>query len=127
MRAFSLICILAIFPGFCYAQNLSGNELLETCEAQDDLARFGFCIGYISGVIEGMKWGVAAPLLMSGQTAQEADKTGGMFLGFCSPEGGTLGQYKDVVVLYLRNNPAERHNTARTQVQSALSEVYPCE
>jgi hypothetical protein len=80
-----------------YVENLSDNDLLATCEATDNLAQSGFCLGYVNGVIEGMKWGIAAPLLMAGQTAAEAEDSTGMLLGFCNPEGVTLGQFVDVI------------------------------
>lgn len=108
------------------ADNLTGNELLSICSSTDDQAQNGFCLGYVTGVIEGMKWGVATPLLMSGKAAAEADRSGSILLGFCNPEDATLGQYQDVVILYLRNHPSERHNSARILTQLALREAFPC-
>lgn len=108
------------------AENISGNDLLSICETTNDTAKLGYCIGYISGAIEGMKWGISVPLLMSGADASEAEKTGNTLLGFCVPAEASLGQMRDVILLYLHNNPAERHTSARIQVQLALAGAYPC-
>ncbi len=113
-------------PLAAQADNMTGNDLLTFCEATDSEAQTGYCVGYVSGVIEGMKWGIAAPLLASGKNAAEADSMGNTLLGFCLPADATLGQYRDVVMLYLRNNPAERHGSARIQVQLALQAAFPC-
>lgn len=112
-------------PGL--AQNLSGNDLLSMCSSEDDLAKQGYCIGYISGLVEGMKWGIAVPMMADNRSTQEADQIGNVILGFCLPEGATIGQYVDVVRLYLENNPADRHGSARVLGHLALQEAFPCE
>lgn len=122
----SIIILTALFAGAANAQNMTGNELLSTCEQTESDAKFGYCLGYVSGVVEGMKWGLAVPLLMAGESTSEVEKTTGDLLGFCVPQEATLGQMRDVIVLYLRNNPAERHGSARIHAQLALAEAYPC-
>ncbi|OOY11660.1 hypothetical protein BMG00_11190 [Thioclava marina] len=107
-------------------RNLTGNEILSICEASDDLAREGFCIGYVDGLVEGMRWGAAAPLVVSGVPASEVNQRVDALLSFCLPDGITVGQYRDVFVQYLRNNPETRHNSARALMQSALSKAFPC-
>ena len=106
--------------------NLTGNEIYEACNSADDLAKQGFCVGYIDGVVEGMRWGAAVPLIRAGTAKGEVDSLASMFLGFCIPEGATLGQYRDVMVGYLRRNPQDRHNSARLLMQLALSEAFRC-
>lgn len=126
MRSALVLAGSAFFAFPALAENISGNDLLSICEATDDAAKLGYCIGYVTGVIEGMKWGIASPLMMSGADPEEADKTGNTLLGFCIPAEATLGQMRDVILLYLRSNPAERHASARIQVQFALAGAYPC-
>lgn len=120
-----LHCSLGGVPAM--AQNLTGNELLDICTSgSEDLARLGYCAGYVSGVIEGMKWGAAA-LLMLGETPREdVEALSSSLLGFCNPEGVTLGQHVGVVTKHLQDNPAERHASARVIVQTALQDAFPC-
>lgn len=114
-------------PGTVQAgPSLTGNELLTACKDSNEATQ-GFCLGYIVGVIEGLKWGGAAPLLMTGATASEADKFAATVLGFCLPDAdATYGQYQDVVVGYLAENPKDRHNSARILTQIALTRAFPC-
>lgn len=116
----------ALVPGAASAENLSGNELLSVCEAKDDSAQLGYCLGYVQGAIEGMKWGISVPLFASGEEADQVDKAGNAILGFCLPTDVTLGQNRDVIVKFLTDNPAERHNSARTLIQDALKQAFPC-
>lgn len=125
MRSGFVVAMSLFFAFPAVGENLTGNDLLSMCDATDE-AQLGYCFGYVNGVIEGMKWGISSPLLMSGNTTQEAEKTGSTLLGFCLPPEATLGQYRDVIMLHLRNNPAERHNSARVQVQLALQGAFPC-
>ncbi len=104
----------------------SGNELWEICQGTDP-ARQGYCIGYVIGAIEGMKWGIASPLLQNGMDATEANSTTKVLLGFCLPEGATYGQFVDVVKGYLARNPEKRHIAARIIVQMSLAEAFPCQ
>lgn len=126
MLKYQLAMALTFACSAASADNLSGNELLSICEANGDLAKAGFCLGYVTGVIEGMKWGAASPLLMTGTDASEAERISSVVLGFCSPDSATLGQFVDVVTLHLRNHPADRHGSARLLTQAALRDAFPC-
>jgi hypothetical protein len=48
------------------AQNLSGNDLLEICNDNSQAAQ-GFCIGYVNGLVEGLKLGAAMPMMRLNQ------------------------------------------------------------
>ncbi len=119
--------ILFALSGQAVAENLSGNELLSICDdATEENAQAGFCAGYVLGAIEGIKWGASAPLLLVGRSAGEAEETGNTLLGFCLPPDATVGQYRDVVLKFLRDSPSERHNSARVLIQQALQGAFPC-
>ncbi|WP_444666567.1 Rap1a/Tai family immunity protein [Cereibacter changlensis] len=105
--------------------NLTGNQLLEICQSED-LAKQGFCIGYNVGVVEGMRWGSAVPLLRAEVPRQEVEATVNSMLSFCLPEGATYGQYQDVIVRYIDRHPETRHTSARLLAQLALIEAFPC-
>lgn len=107
--------------------NMTGNAVYEICSAQNDMTKQGFCLGYIVGIVEGMKWGAAVPMMRAEIPRNEVNGMVDMFLGFCLPEGATWGQYRDVIVGYLQKNPAERHTSARLLAQLALAEAFPCE
>lgn len=121
------IAMAFAFVGQAGAENLTGNELLSICDQADaDLAQAGFCAGYVLGAVEGMKWGVSAPLLIAGDSTESAERSGNILLGFCLSPDATLGQYRDIAIKYLRENPAARHDSARSLIHIALREAFPC-
>ena len=94
------------------AAAIDGNKLLEQCEyfganlptLPVDASKGGYCIGYTIGVHDAL-------------------------VGtnhFCMPDGVTGGQLGDVVKLYLRNHPEDRHRPADELVAAALKEKFPC-
>jgi hypothetical protein len=104
----------------------TGNQIAEIC-AGEDLAMRGYCIGYVVGLIEGMKWGLAFPLLQDGKSPDEVNKMAEVLLRFCFPEGATNRQSVDVVTGYLSRHPETRHFSARLLAQLAFIEAFPCE
>jgi hypothetical protein len=44
----------------------------------------------------------------------------------CFPKGSSNDQYRDIVVTYLRDNPAQRHMTASVLGLVALRSAFPC-
>jgi hypothetical protein len=67
-----------------------------------------FCLGYIDGVADALDKNI-----INGYKA-------------CVPDGVTAGQLQDVVVQYLRLNPADRHFLAFGLVADAISKAFPC-
>lgn len=64
------------------------------------------CVGYISGVIDGYNQaGAKVPL--------------------CYPDGVSMGQLTDVVVLFLKNHPELLHRPAAYLVLRAISKRFP--
>ena len=107
--------ILVALTLFCFvvdegaAQFRNGNELFQDCEGGDDPqqkqtgdpgGQWGMCLGFILGVADA--------------------------LHFCIPTGVNSGQVKDVVTLYLRDHPEQRHLPASDLVTAAIKEKFPC-
>jgi Rap1a immunity proteins len=82
----------------------NGNQLLEECSSQVDLL---FCLGYIDAVND----------------ALDGNSVNGYEA--CVPNAVTAGQLKDIMVQYLRLNPADRHLIAVGLVADAISNKPP--
>ena len=127
----SLLAYLTIgflCPSIGQAEPVPGNDLLTACVEKSDLAKSGFCIGYLIGVVEGLRYGAAVPMFaaqMEGST-KEIGELADSFLGFCPPPEVQYSQHFDIVVNYLTVHPETRHESARTLVISALAEAFPC-
>ena len=61
MKGIFFLMLLLVSSSRVDAQNITGNDLLAACESEE-LAQAGFCVGYIVGVIEGTRWGIAVPM-----------------------------------------------------------------
>lgn len=127
MRGLLLAALCAFAPSGSIAQNITGNDLLEACEAAPNSMPSAFCLGYVVGLTEGMMWGAGSLMLMGGKSAAEADTTARTLLDYCPPPEANVRQFVDVIVGHLRANPAERHNSARVQAHTALSSAFPCQ
>lgn len=127
------ICVLTFwatsFAPIASADNMTGNGMLDACEAPDDSVMGGFCFGYVIGVIEGMKWGAALPFYLTAEgeaTTAKTNEFADRLTRFCAPDSVTYGQYVDVFTKYLQQNPETRHESARTLAQDAFSQAFPC-
>lgn len=107
------------------AQSISGNALLRTCTSENP-AQAGFCIGYLIGQIEGQNWGGFLFFQRSGidLLAEDFNSLANTTFGHCIPPHATNEQLRDVVVKFLNENPATRHETARFLVWSAYQEAF---
>ena len=93
----------------------TGNVLYQDCTATaGEVAKLvggAHCVSYIIGVADA-------------HTAMTViSKTSPLF---CIPGGATPGQLMDIVVGFLKSQPAKRHYMASTLVIMALSESLPC-
>lgn len=79
----------------------TGNTVYSDCET-DLMAAEGYCIGVIVGTADGLD------------------------LHKCLPNTVTKGQLRDVVVLWLRNNPDQRHQPIADIVRAALKKSFGC-
>lgn len=98
-----LAALLATGPQAFYA----GNELYSFCEVQDNER----CMGYILGTVD---------------TALAVETAFNQPPPFCFGEGVRASQVRDVVVIYLRDHPANRHLGAAGLIFSAVKQAFPC-
>lgn len=110
------------------ADTVSGNDLFSGCTANNDPSQLNFCAGYIIGAVEGMKVGLAWPMMLAGdhKPIEEINKAVETLLQICAPPEVEYGQYVGVVVKYLGDHPENRHNSARMLIINALQRAFPC-
>jgi len=84
----------------------SANELYASCDPDP---RASACTEYVAGVTDGL-WALDSHLTE-----------------ICLPDGVVLSQTVDVVVKWLKDNPAQRHYSASSDIEVALREAFPCE
>lgn len=85
-----------------------GNEIISVCGDQTYFSS-GYCLGYIRGVSHG------ADMYFASKNTN-----------ICYPNNVTVGQLRDVVVDYIRRNPAKRTESAMLLVARASIEAWPC-
>jgi hypothetical protein len=108
---------------------MTGNDLYEACTSEDE-AQFGYCVGYIIGLNEGIKFGsfgVVAQATSFEDSAETIQDAANKFLGICAPQEVEYSQIKDLFVDHLRDNPQTRHTSARVLYHRALAVTFPCE
>jgi hypothetical protein len=93
--------LLLLSSNLAHAGFIDGNELWKSCDRKE-----GFCNGYIQGVVD----------------ASEGRERS----YFCLSEKVMSSQARDVVINWLRDNPAERHNPAAWLVTVAMMDAFPC-
>ena len=114
MRPLGILCfVFSLMCGIAGAAEtgsafLNGNDLYAYCTASDNSKR-GICLGYVEGMADSIG------LMQTGSAAAV----------FCIPRV-LAGQARDVVVKYLQENPAHRHETGATLVMEALHDAWPC-
>ena len=85
-----------------------GNDLLDTCSKSNDFAE-GYCLGYVRALSNGVDFIVASK---------------GSHV--CYGPNVTIGQVRDVVVDYVRRNPAKRNENALLLTAYAIGAAWPC-
>ena len=86
---------------------ISGNDFLEWCTSTPKPSEF-ICVGYLLGTAEMIK-------LMREFGTDAAFP--------CLPDNAIVGQYRDIVVRWLKEHPELRHEGALTAVILALKEA----
>ena len=106
---------LAIPPVPVSAAFVDGNALLKSCETKEGSATYyqesSFCTAYVMGVSDTIDFY---------QGSDEVEKF------ICLPSGVTSGQLRDVVIQFLKKNPAERHKGAQSLAFVAMLLAFPC-
>jgi hypothetical protein len=115
VRPLAIVCVVfALTCGLAGAAEtgsafLNGNDLYGYCTASDNFKR-GICLGYVEGMADsiGVMQSISAAAVV------------------CFPHDVLASQARDVVIKYLQENPAHRHETGATLVMEALHDAWPC-
>ena len=116
-KAVLLLAALLAFP--VSAEAITGNDLLRECRRQESGSR-AYCLGLIVGAAQ------AAGLVRFIAPQPTPGETDFSTLGGCPPDGVTFGQTRDIVVRFLEQNPAKRHDDFVVLVLEALQLAFPC-
>ena len=114
-RIIFLVFLLATFPVHAAGAFVTGNELYQQLvdykrSPSNNVITAAAGTGFVVGVADSLDEVLHPP-------------TG---FKFCTPSTSTKGQVIDVVLLYLENHPQDRHLTASSLVQAALTNAFPC-
>ena len=120
---------VAAFPVASYGEPFTGNFIYSICTSSDP-AQQGACLGFYSGLVEGMIFGTlnsfAAVGLGAEMTLEDMQNFGNGILGYCLPPSANNQQIVDINVQYLRDNPSLRHESARSSYLLAMQQAFPC-
>lgn len=118
MKETLLVALLLVIPP---AHSMTGNDILNSCAAviepsglsDEKSAMEGMhCIGYVNGLND---MAVVASHITNKQL-------------YCLPATGLeSGQVVRVFLKWLKDNPAQLHETARTSFLIAMRQAFPCE
>ena len=131
-KLFHVAVLTAFFyPNFAISAPKTGNELLAECSADQNtaagLVEYLICAAYISGVREMYDFFVVLDMSKNFDEKSGLDAEGMSLAMICAPEGSSEAQAIDIIVAYLKDNPADRHKKARYFVIGALVQAWPCE
>lgn len=87
----------------------TGNDLLSICTDESISDQF-LCLGYVRG-------------LWVGADALFASKD----ITLCTPETVKLGQFRDILILWLRRHPVERSKSAIIITMLAMNDAWACQ
>lgn len=109
-----------------WGQIVSGNDLVAACAGASGEQQ-GFCVGYIMGVTEGVRLGVAAPFMIDGKkSTKEINEISNSLLMYCAFPEVSAAQNVEVVKKYLGENPEKLHFPARGLLLQAFQNAYTC-
>ena len=118
-KAVLLLVAFLAFPVSAQAM-LTGNDLLLECRRQESAGSRAYCLGLIVGAAQ------AAGLVRSIAPQPIPGEPDFSTFGGCIPDGVTFGQTRDIVVRFMEQNPAKRHEDFVFLVLEALRRAYPC-
>ena len=100
----------------------TGNKLASDCAKS-----MIYCVGYVTGVYDGMKFGSAIVAELARRKGDARTNAAMENLQeICLPSGVTKGQMADVVLEYIRSEPTKRHLDAGYLTFLGLREAFPC-
>jgi len=89
-----------------------GNRLYSDCKNESDTMAQGFCVGYVSGLVD---LDLVYASMIEGYRPQ-----------YCLRSSVNPMQLKDLVIQYLEANPEQRQYPAASSVIMALKNAFPC-
>jgi hypothetical protein len=90
---------------------MTGNDWKEYCAVSEHTEKFGMCLGYFSGSLDGIR-------LMQ-------KMTGAIIL--CEPPTGvTVPQWAAIIMQYLNQHPEQLHYAAASLVPKIVNSAFPC-
>jgi hypothetical protein len=105
MNSLRILFVLAATLISSQANAISGNELAQSCRGQEENSRWGFCVGYVVGVID---------------QSRESEPP------LCVPAEAIQSQVARVVTKWIEANPDKLHFSANSLVYAALNESFTC-
>jgi Ssp1 endopeptidase immunity protein Rap1a len=87
----------------------SGNDFFNYCDSKDDVNQLS-CLGWVAGFAQGL----------------ETLQTAYGHAEICLPKNSTVPQYRDVILLLLRDRPEVRHLSVDAIALAALTRAFPC-
>jgi hypothetical protein len=123
MRKLLLLLALAASPVF--AENISGNEVLDMHRKTEPTRSMG-AFWYMRGVLDAdekyrLLYAMTGSHLKGGGLEKVLSPA-----FFCLPEGAQYGQIYDVYIRHLAKEPATRHLAADYLLGVALRDAWPC-
>ena len=108
--------ILLVVFSLASRAETSGNDLQAACRGRNQ----SYCLGYIEGATDAQG---AWQWIMSTRLRPELEPSAPLY---CIPDEVTLDQMQQVVMKYLRDNPASLHRSAEVLIRAALNDAFPC-
>lgn len=86
------------------------------------------CLNYVAGLRDGM-WIAYYRVAWKATGKMEGPRLEAEFhrlAGHCPPDSLILGTVYDILIVYLRDNPAERTSTTAAAHAAAMTNAFPC-
>jgi Rap1a immunity proteins len=126
----ALVLAVAVLVTPVHAQMIDGNLMREACSAAREDQKYAFCLGFLTGAIEAVEWGVgfgiASTLDPNDEGPSPDSRPADRILGYCLPADASMSQIRAVYVAYLDDNPGKLHDQAFGLLHIALIQNYPC-
>ena len=111
LQSFILALFVLVMSIPAEADYYTGNDLAEDCEAKNNMLKQGACIGFVTGLNQGV-------FLTS--SISKSKKI------FCAPRGVSVGQLVKVAVKFMKENPEVLHLSAGIILMRAYRVAFPC-
>lgn len=129
-RLSGVVCTLLLSSMLVVAQqraenpSTSGNAFLRLCSVIDndrldapEPYNAWACLGFVDGVLEGIKTEVAFVHLVTGKEPPSP---------YCLPEGVENGQIIRMVLKFIKDHPDEAHKPTVVLILETLEDPFPC-